>query len=553
MAKTAKTAKKKERGLSSTERKKLTTYRKKLVAKSKALREKRRQQLDPDLMKQVEADEQAFLKVPLQSKTKYAEAAEVVNDNLERVFPLTERPIWVRAHAWWKYRKIRKQMLHHAKLSRSMREDLLDPELLAETIAAEKAFKKAPIVSDFLGFTKAGEELNKVVEKVAPPSMRSRAAENLEVAVVAIAVALGVRTYFLQPFKIPTGSMQPSLYGQTFEPGETKNAFVDKPWLPVSNMKSPKGQMLAEAISNPVRLFKGLFTGRWYREYRAPFDGVLRQAAGPDRMGNIPFVIQSAAGTSNPFYIHGKMIGPAFNCMPGQAYKKGDIISAGTKVSGDHILVNKMAYNFGNPKRGDIFVFSMRNIDYGGVNPADHYIKRLVGMPGEKIQVQNRRLVADGKVVTEPDVIRRNYLRNYNGSDRLYGKTLESTQQAQFQPLVRGYSNRWKVAGTDGFIQLSDEQYLPMGDNTDNSLDGRAFGGIHEDDVVGKASFIYWPFFRFGRMDRDIKHWRQRLDADKQGTQVPAPAPQPAPAPAGPGPLFVPVPEGGSGLGPLAP
>jgi len=547
---------KKERGISSAERKKLTAYRNKLVAKSKALREKRRQQLDPDLMKQVEADEQAFLKVPLQSKTKYAEAAEVVNDNLERVFPLTERPIWVRAHAWWKYRKIRKQMLHHAKISRNMREDLLDPELLAESLAAEKAFKKAPIVSNFLGFTKAGENLNDVVEKVNPPSTRSRAAENLEVAVVAIAVALGVRTYFLQPFKIPTGSMQPSLYGQTFEPGVTTNAFVDKKWFP-GTPSSRRGQMLSE-LANPVRLVKGLFTGRWYREYRAPFDGVLRQAGAADRMGNVPFVIQGAGGgVSKPMFIHGKMLGPAFNCLPGQSYEKGDIISAGTKVSGDHILVNKMAYNFGNPKRGDIFVFSMRNIDYTGVNPADHYIKRLVGLPGEKIQVnRDRRLVADGVVVTEPDVILRNYLRKYNGSDRLYGKTLDSKKPGQFQSLTSGYSPRWKVAGTDGFIQLSDEEYLPMGDNTDNSLDGRAFGGIHEDDVVGKASFIYWPFFRFGKMDRDIKHWHERLDAAKSGALPPAPVPARRPgqdAPPGSGPLFVPVPEGGQGLGPLAP
>lgn len=532
-------AKTKERGISSAERKKLTAYRKKLVAKSKALREQRRGQIDADLSAKVEADEQAFLKVPLQSKTKYAEAAEVVNDNLERVYPLNERPVWVRVHTWWKYRKIRKQMLHHSKISRNMREDVLDPELLKQTIAAEKAFKKAPIVSDFLGFTKAGEKLNDVVEKVNPPSTRSRAAENLEVAVVAIAVALGVRTYFLQPFKIPTGSMQPSLYGQTFEPGVTTNAFVDKPWIPVGSSE----HRLAE-FANPVRLVKGLLTGRWYREYRAPIDGTLipidadgDRRPDADRMGNLPFAIRSPSGkTSKTFYIHGKM-------MPnqGRVYKKGELIAAATKVSGDHILVNKMAYNFGNPNRGDIFVMSMRNVNHSSVNPADHYIKRMVGMPGEKIQIsRDRRLVADGEVVTEPAVLRRNYLRKYNGSDRLYGKTLES--DAGYQ----GYEHNWKLRGSDDFIQLSDTEYLPMGDNTRNSLDGRGFGAIHEDDVVGKASFIYWPFFRFGTMDKDLKHWRERLDAVGPDGAIPGRFFQPV-APN----QFKPVPEGGQGVGPL--
>lgn len=547
-------AKKKERTvgtISSAERRKLTNYRKKLVAKSEALREQRKADLDADLLAKVIADEKAFLKVPLQSKTRYADAAEVVNDNLERVFPLSARPIWVRAHTWWKYRKIRKQMLHHSKVARKMREDILEPELLAETIEAEKEFKKAPIVGDFLGFTKAGERLNTAVEKVSPPSMRSRFGENLEVAVIAIAVALGVRTYFLQPFKIPTGSMQPTLYGQTFEPGVTSNGFVDKPWIPVGSSQ----HRFAE-FANPVRLVKGLFSGRWYREYRAPMDGQLATAPNlrMDRMNNVPFVIKAPNGTSSkPFWIHSKMLdrkfGPDEGPILGKKYKKGDVIAAGTKVSGDHILVNKMAYNFGNPTRGDIFVMSMRNVKANGVNPADHYIKRMVGMPGDKIQIsKDGRLVADGSVVTEPAVFRRQYLRKYNGEDRLYGKTLESTTRGR-TGISQGYSHRWDLAGTDSFIQLDDEQYLPMGDNTNNSLDGRSFGAIHEDDVIGKASFIYWPFFRFGTMDRDIKHWRERLEAAGSDGAIPersaAPLRQPGP--------FVPVPEGGNGLGPLLP
>jgi len=131
---------------------------------------------------------------------------------------------------------------------------------------------------------------------------------------------------------------------------------------------------------------------------------------------------------------------------------------------------------------------SMRNVEYldrngePGVNPADHYIKRMVGMPGEKIQLDpNGRLIADGEVVTEPAVFRRNYLRKYNGSDRLYGKTLESERGFQ------GYAGLWDLRGTDAFIQIADEEYLPMGDNTENSLDGRAFGAIHEDDVVSNT------------------------------------------------------------------
>jgi signal peptidase I len=156
-------------------------------------------------------------------------------------------------------------------------------------------------------------------------------------------------------------------------------------------------------------------------------------------------------------------------------YSKGDVILANRAIAGDHILVNKMKYNFMRPERGDISVFDTKNIDDPRVRKDTFYIKRMVGLPGERIRIQDRRIVADGQVVSDPPVFEK------IASDPAYSG---------------GHRNDGRLVTEEDYIQLAENEYLMCGDNTrpGMSLDGRFFGGVPREDFQGPAFFVYWPF-----------------------------------------------------------
>lgn len=121
-----------------------------------------------------------------------------------------------------------------------------------------------------------------------------------------------------------------------------------------------------------------------------------------------------------------------------------------TLFAGNFVVVNKLAYHFGEPSRGDIIVFHFPP------NPElDPYIKRVIGLPGERV------LVADGKVFVNGAAISEPYLE---------AQTLQGGE--------------WEVPQASLFV---------MGDNRNNSSDSRAWGMVPLDMVIGKAFVVYWP------------------------------------------------------------
>jgi signal peptidase I len=346
-------------------------------------------------------------------------------------------------------RKLRKQLkeyLHAARHARNMREDIADPGDLAALNAAEDVVRDIQRTGEG-NLEKAVGILSAATDKVYPSANRTGIRENIEVIIVALGAAMAIRAFFFQPFKIPTGSMQPTLNGITTE-AQAEATFLDR---------------------QPLKIVKWLITGTSYKEFRAEASGATSAPYG-DRdkivldIGGVPHKI--------PSYMRQELIGKV---KP--HYNKGDLIVSGRVIAGDHILVNKMKYNFMRPERGDISVFDTRSIEHEQVRPDTFYIKRMVGLPGEKIQIQNRRLVADGKIIDDPPIfIKIDTDPIYSGGhDIAPGSQLDSE---------------------DAYIQLADDEYLMMGDNTkpDMSLDGRFFGGVPRDDFQGPAMFVYWPF-----------------------------------------------------------
>lgn len=164
-----------------------------------------------------------------------------------------------------------------------------------------------------------------------------------------------------------------------------------------------------------------------------------------------------------------------------------------TLLVGDFILVNKFAYGLrlpvlntkildtGKPERGEVFVFRYPE------NPDMDYIKRVIGVPGDHIAYRNKVLYINGQQA------RQNYLGTYvgeGGGQSMTGarRLREDLLGVEHDILVMPGRN---VFGGDFEFVVPEGQYFAMGDNRDNSRDSRAWGTVPEENLVGKAFFIW--------------------------------------------------------------
>jgi signal peptidase I len=188
-----------------------------------------------------------------------------------------------------------------------------------------------------------------------------------------------------------------------------------------------------------------------------------------------------------------------------------------TLESGDLILVNKFQYGIrlpvidkkvielGSPKRGDVMVFRYP------VDPDVDYIKRVVGLPGDVIQYQNKVLSVNGKPVEhtrdgdyfEPD--RANYVGRYTEKlGDVQHDILLNKQAAQDYMAITDYPYRdnCDYFGNGVRCTVPEGHYFMMGDNRDNSLDSRYWGFVPDNYIVGRAFFIWMNFGSPSRIGR---------------------------------------------------
>lgn len=134
-----------------------------------------------------------------------------------------------------------------------------------------------------------------------------------------------------------------------------------------------------------------------------------------------------------------------------------------TIMPGDRLIGNRLAYLKEGPERGDVVIFHYPD------NEADLYVKRVIGLPGETVAIE------DGKIYV-------------NGSE---------------EPLQEDYlKEEWTEATGPYYFEIPEDSYLMLGDNRNDSLDARYWQNtyVNREKVLGKAVVIYWPFRDFGTL-----------------------------------------------------
>ena len=132
----------------------------------------------------------------------------------------------------------------------------------------------------------------------------------------------------------------------------------------------------------------------------------------------------------------------------------------------DRLIIDKISYDFSNPKRGDIVVFNpTKTLEQENFHEA--FIKRVIGLPGDKVEVKGGKVYVNNTALTE----------NY----------IEALPDYQWGPvIVPAYS------------------YLVLGDNRNDSYDSHYWGFVPRQNIIGKAMFRFWPFDRLGEINRPV-------------------------------------------------
>jgi signal peptidase I len=178
-----------------------------------------------------------------------------------------------------------------------------------------------------------------------------------------------------------------------------------------------------------------------------------------------------------------RKINPQF--QENHVFRKGDTILDCVVQTGDQLFVDRFTYNFCTPKRGDVFVFETDDLLVQ--NPGDFYIKRIGGIPGDKLQIKDPDLYVNDRKVTEPI----GFVRVMSGQDGYRGYTSNLPQSE------RGY-----LMGPEDSYTLKKREYFALGDNSYSSSDSRFWGPVPYKNIVGRGFFVYWPFTRhFGRVE----------------------------------------------------
>jgi len=263
--------------------------------------------------------------------------------------------------------------------------------------------------------------------------------------VIAFLLAMFIRTFVVELFKIPSGSMTPTLVGTAVDPYGRPQEYVIE-WDVDGNGE------------------KDLILDRL--QWRYPRYHVFYRKGGK-------FVANEERDD-----LH----------IPLEARRKA-------YVRDDRIVVNKFIYWFRRPRRGEIVVFKVPPAIYQRDKPI--YIKRIVGLPGEVVEIRHPHLYINGRLVEKPEVFQRIEYVNRFGEAR-------NGEGPDYRPayikwhVERDGYHRWEHFDS---AKVPPRHYFVLGDNSKSSRDSRDWGAVPENNLKGKAIFRYYPLRVFGFLD----------------------------------------------------
>jgi signal peptidase I len=386
-------------------------------------------------------------------------------------------------------------MRRHVQKLLNHQRDILSPQAITAVQAGMLELQGAIArKTDKPGLEKQMEKLEEVANKWLKPYPNAAWRENVEVLLVALTVAMGIRTFFLQPFKIPTGSMQPTLYGVTSVPDFTRGFD--------SAIEQRRNALV---IPSGLQRVREWFEGVSYIHIVAESDGELKAVDAPTRLLIFNLWQTLVVGDKSytiwfpPDYGQPRLQDRA-GIRLGQTFHKGEDIVKIKVSAGDHLFVDRVTYNFRAPERGEIIVFETRGIQ--SLPQDQFYIKRMVAMGGDRVQIgDDRHLVISGQRL---DGSTPHFEKVYGFDPKQPPRESQYSGHVSEHVVKQYYPNSYiplapLFPDAEATFNVDPGHYMVMGDNTMNSLDSRSWGEFPASNVIGKSFFVYWPITdRFG-------------------------------------------------------
>src|SRR5438045_3550172 len=343
-------------------------------------------------------------------------------------------------------------LIRHAEILIRYRCYVLSDAALADIRHQIEALERSIKERDLPEVRENSERLDALVAEHSPSHREAGWRENCEVILVAIVVAVGIRSYFIQPFKIPTGSMQPTLNGIIGHPSG-----------------DPAPNFLRQIVEFVVY-------GRNYIDVVSGQENTVQNVSAKKFLFFFNLSRIECDHQSFTVYCPPDNLRQDFQVYPGNVYHPGQIIARGAIDTGDQVFVDKFSYNFVKPHRGNVFVFRTNHILGIREDPeagSPFYIKRLAGLPGDRLRIDPPFLYVNGK--------------------KAEGYGFARVMSAK--PPYRGYAlGRDNLSQPDRTFTVPRDGYFALGDNSYNSYDSRYWGVVPEANLVGRGLLVYWPF-----------------------------------------------------------
>ena len=397
-----------------------------------------------------------------------------------------------------KLRKQAKELLHAASKVYHYRRDVTSEARLQEleksvveieAMLKDTSTEQAPFEA---AMHRLDALLRKIGGKIYPKTFWS---DNLEVILVAAILVIGVRTFFFQPFIIPTNSMYPTYSGMNtivYEAEDDSPGAVGQvvnKLLLGSKYKSVIAEKSGEILipmgqtANGPQIYKERVKGRKWFVLPTPLDEYTFYVGGVAQTLQVPAEFDMNKLLMETFASDESKIVQSSVSKTGVAWDVGKTVKAGEPVIrfditlGDALFVDRISYHFKRPKAGDPFVFRTNAISeelgrLTGDYSDKYYIKRIGGVGGETLEIVDNTLLVNGEPRDEVEAFGRNAAKEGE-----YGGYINHTLLAEGRKL-----------------KIPDDKFVALGDNSANSLDSRYWGFVPDKSVIGKAIFIYYPF-----------------------------------------------------------